>query len=265
MKVSYIAFDLDALNVCPQVGAACGLTAAEAAHGLLQLWAWCFRSEKADVTNTHLRGFFGGADAGAALEAFGFTERTPNGWRVRGAARYLRIKQAQRDGGRKGRAASSSTVGKPKRTSKSTLKYTLGSTSGSTSTSTSGSQQALTPSTEHRTPTTEHPSVAPEGAHQALTDALCATHERVRGSPYPFSSKTDPHVGARNGKAVKALLGMGVAPTVLAAWERALRSDKFPLVRTLPELVTNFAHFVGNTGPPARDAPVEYAEGRVRL
>ncbi len=264
--MSYIAFDLDALNVCPQVGAACGLSAAEAAHGLLQLWAWCFRSEKADVIDTHLRGFFSGRDAGAALEAFGFVERMSEGWRVRGAARYLRIKQAQRDGGKKG--AKNLRRGK-KKTSPERVQpevqpeVDLRVYLRSTSSTTSSASPALTPTTDDRTPNTESKRIPPDGGHQALAEALCATYARVIGSPYPFSSSTDARVGSRNGGAIKTLLGMGIAPTIAAAWERALRSDKFPLVRTLPEFVTRFPHFVGNatTGPPGKGQPRTGLEG----
>jgi hypothetical protein len=267
--VSYIAFDLDALNVCPQVGAACGLTAAEASHGLLQLWAWCFRSEQSVVTNVHLHGFFGGAEAGPALEAFGFLERFEGGWRVRGAERYLRIKEAQREGGRKGRAASSSAIGKPKRTPRQTSKSTSGSTSGSTSAPTSGSQQPLTPSTEHRAPNTESKSVAPDGArtapdprHAPTVKLLTTAFEAETRAKYPFTG--------RDAKAVTQLLAIALEPTIEATWRKALRSTGYPLVRTLPELVTHFAHFVGATGPPSApkrlsDMPESRPEGITRL
>ena len=147
--MSYIAFDLDALNVVPDVAAASGLTPGDVAHGLLRLWAWCFREEVELVSEVHLRGFFSADAAGPALEAFGFLERAGNTWRVRGAQRYLRVKAAQREGGRKGRARSSSSVGQ---TTPPTSTPTSAPTSRSTSGSTSGSAQALTPSTEHRTP-----------------------------------------------------------------------------------------------------------------
>ena len=148
--MSYLAVDLDALNVMPDVASAAGITTGAVAHGLLRLWAWCFREEVEVVSKVHLVGFFG-VDAGPALEAFGFLSKDGEAWRVRGAQRYLRVKQAQREGGKKGRALSSSKVGQ---TTPPTSTPTSGSTSRSTSAPTSRSAQALTPSTEHRTPNT---------------------------------------------------------------------------------------------------------------
>lgn len=145
--MSYIAFDLDALNVVPSVASAAGLRVGDVSHGLLTMWAWCFREETDVVSAVHVRGFFG-ADCADALAAFGFLSAAEDGFKVRGADRYLRIKQAQREGGKKGRAASLSPVGTSGETSRST--------SRSTSWSTLKSEQALTPSTEHRTPNTEH-------------------------------------------------------------------------------------------------------------
>jgi hypothetical protein len=85
--------------------------------------------------------------------------------------------------------------------------------------------------------------------HAPMVKALCEAFERVIGAKYAFGSATDKSVGGRNAKAVTSLLGMGVEPTVLAAWERALREQGFPKVRTLPELVKNFDHFTGKAGP----------------
>lgn len=151
--MSYIAFDLDALNLVPSVAAAAGMRSGDISHGLLTMWAYCFREEVAHISGLHVMGFFG-AECAPALVAFGFLEAVDGGYRVRGAERYLRVKQAQREGGKKGRALSSSKLG---RNADDTSGSTSGSTLRSTSGSTSGSQQALTPNTEHRAPNTEHP------------------------------------------------------------------------------------------------------------
>ena len=177
--MSYIAFDLDALNVAPSVASAAGMRVGDVTHGLLQMWAWCFRHELDVITNVHLVGFFG-VDAAAPLEAFGFLEAHQTGWRVKGAERYLRVKQAQRDGGRKGRAASSSTVGD---TSGSTSRSTLRSTSGSTS----GSAQALTPSTEHRAPNLKDiPNADASGSSDgSATTQLVLVGQKSKAKPRP--------------------------------------------------------------------------------
>ena len=122
--MSYIAFDLDALNVVESVAKAAGSTNADAvAHGLLKLWAWCFREGTDRVSDLHLSGFFG-RGTGPALQAFGFVESLDGEtWRVRGADRYLKVREAQRLGGKKGRDGQKARVDP---------RSTPGSTPGST-------------------------------------------------------------------------------------------------------------------------------------
>jgi hypothetical protein len=262
--VSYIAFDLDALNVCPQVGAACGMSAAEAAHGLLQLWAWCFRSETDAVTDTHLRGFFSGRDAGAALDAFGFVERSEGGWRVRGAARYLRIKQAQRDGGRKGarnlrqgkKKASPPKV-EPRVDPEVDLRVDLRSTSGSTS----SASPALTPNTEHRTPNTESKSIAPREKRAPPpreTDCIGEDFEAAGLGKYAWQ-------GAKDGTAWALLRAHSEVVEIRARWRFGLKADGWLRVATVAQLHSKWNDLgVAMKRPataPARDAPQTYSDG----
>lgn len=94
--------------------------------------------------------------------------------------------------------------------------------------------------------------------HAPLVADLVEAFQRERSSKYPF--------GGMDAAAVTALLAKGLEPpAIVAAWSKALRSDAYPVVRTLAELVKHLPHFVGATGPPARDAPTTYPEGRVRL
>jgi hypothetical protein len=102
----------------------------------------------------------------------------------------------------------------------------------------------------------------PDPRHQPMVAQLTAIFERETGAKYPFASI--------DAAAVTALLAKGIDPTITAAWTRALRHTGFPTVRTLPELVKNFAHFVGRetaTGPPSGAATAkatdwsDYREG----
>lgn len=105
--MSYIAFELDALNKVPHVAMAAGLRAADISHGLLMLWSHCFREEVDHVSDRQLVGFFGTKGVGEALASFDFLEADidrDGWWRVRGAGRYLRLRESRREGGRKGRA-----------------------------------------------------------------------------------------------------------------------------------------------------------------
>lgn len=99
--MSHIAFDLDALPLVPKVARSAGIQEAVVGWGLTQMWEWCWREKTDRVTTNHLRGFFG-SELGGVLVDFGFLEAIGSGlWRVRGAARYLRIRQAQSDAGKR--------------------------------------------------------------------------------------------------------------------------------------------------------------------
>lgn len=88
------------------------------------------------------------------------------------------------------------------------------------------------------------PEKPPDPRHAPMVKALTDRFAEVTGSKYPFSP--------RDAKAVQQLLTLGIEPTVVSVWDRALRHSGFPTVRTLSELVTHFAHFL--TGPPGRSA-----------
>ncbi len=98
--MSHIAFDLDALPLVPKVARSAGIGEAVVGWGLTQMWEWCWREKTDKVTTNHLRGFFG-TELGAIMVDFGFLEAIGSGvWRVRGAARYLRIQEGRERGGR---------------------------------------------------------------------------------------------------------------------------------------------------------------------
>lgn len=147
--MSYIAFDLDALNVARDVGAAAGVPEERVTHGLLRMWAWCFREKTEHIDAVQVRGFFG-SDAAPALVSFGFLAADGEVFRVRGAQRYLRVAEARRRGAEKTNAAkrergvsdAPSTLERRSSDAQATLNRALPS--------------ALTPNTEHRAPNTEH-------------------------------------------------------------------------------------------------------------
>ncbi len=204
--MSYIAFDLDALNVARDVGAAAGIPEERVTHGLLRMWAWCFREKTEHVTATHVRGFFG-ADAVASLVAFGFLA-TAEGFdcapettfRVRGAERYLRISEARRRGAEKTNAAKRERAVK-RRSSvaqaslKSVIERAL--------------PDALTPSTEHRAPL--------EASAPRESDRLCADFAEVVGSKYAWQ-------GAKDGTALAHLLTLASIDEVSKRWRSGLKA-----------------------------------------
>lgn len=256
--MSYIAFDLDALNVSRDVGAAAGIPEERVTHGLLRMWAWCFREKTASVTAVHVRGFFG-IDCAEALIAFGFLAREDDGFRVRGAERYLRISEARRRGAERTNAA------KRKRTPSDDGPSLKRRSSDAQATLDRALPNALTPSTEHRTPNTEHhkdcadaqpPPKAPKAKraeqpadprHQPLVRALDEVFRQARGTPYPYKP--------RDFAAVKSLLAAGTPEVILAAWRKALAHRGYPSVSSPSELHQHLAHFVGTAAAPVDKTP----------
>lgn len=100
--MSYIAFDLDALNEAPAVARFAGVSEDLVIAGMARMWAWCFR-EKVDIASSgQVRGLFG-VDLTEALTEFGYLapdEHSDGHWRVRGADRYLRVAAGRSKGGK---------------------------------------------------------------------------------------------------------------------------------------------------------------------
>ena len=211
--MSYIAFELDALNVVADVAAASGLSPGDVAHGLLRLWAHCFRAETDAVTSVHLAGFFGGRDASPALMAFGFLGAAEGGFRVRGAARYLRVAEGRRRGGRLAKA--NLIPGGPKR--------------------------GASPRLEPRASREEAEGTAPAPKTRRVKKEADARH----GPLLLALEAASPGyvVQARDAKAVKALLALGEPEEVLARWRRALAAEGYPRVRATWELAAHWHHF----------------------
>lgn len=57
--MSYIQVELDAFNAFPLVARATGLSVEVVSHGLLSVWAHCYRAKVDRLRLVELRGFFG--------------------------------------------------------------------------------------------------------------------------------------------------------------------------------------------------------------
>ena len=255
--MSYIAFDLDALNVSRDVGAAAGVPEERITHGLLRMWAWCFREKTDTVQAIQVQGFFG-TSAAPALVAFGFLAPAGADFRVRGAERYLRISDARSKGGH---AAKSNLIpGGPKRSTGRASSRDPRSAPAETQPSTTlGSTSALTPSTEHRAPNTESKSTAPLFASPAVeaeshkvkpqkdSDLLVYDFKVVTGSDYVWN-------GAKDGAALAALLKAVSLDEVRTRWRRGLEApaSAWASCRTVAQLRQKWNDLVPATvaGPP---------------
>lgn len=156
--MSYIAFDLDALNAAPNVARAARVSEDAIIGGLLRLWAHAFRTRADMLDELEVRGCFDTpADVVPALKAFGFlAEADGKRLRVRGAERYLRVtEQRQKAGEARARSAGRSAG---RFTSESPADHQRPPADDQHTTSES---PALTPSTEHRTPNTKEEEAPP--------------------------------------------------------------------------------------------------------
>lgn len=250
----YLALDLDAREKCELVARACDARPGDVLWGLTGLWLHVWRTESATVPMVVLAGCFG-AHPGMpdALEAFGFIERTPEGIRIRGADRYLRIRQAQREGGRRGRAKSSSPVGD--------LAQTHGANKvspRSTLKSTSRSRQALTASSEQRTAIKEEalaakprkapatPDATPDPRFHPLKLALFAAFEKARGTKYEPTG--------RDFKAISNLLAKHEPAAIEAKWLKALALTHPPVANVFELDGAGWNRAAGGPAPPSKGA-----------
>lgn len=148
--MSHIAVDLKVIEVdAPAAARAAGVNEDRVLGGLVRLWHRCWSKKTALISRLELLGVFGPDRADQLFEAlvgFGLLETSESeGFRVKGADRYLRIQEGRSKGGK-------TASGNLKRGKKSPADSRL----------TPGSPPAhprlvsgLSPSTEHRAPSTE--------------------------------------------------------------------------------------------------------------
>jgi hypothetical protein len=239
--VSYIAFDLDALNVARDVGAAASLPEERITHGLLRMWAWCFREKTDTVTAIQVQGFFA-PDTAPALVAFGFLAQTENGFRVRGAERYLRVSTQRAAAGRArsssaGRSAGKFTSDKPAADQQTTSSHQR----------TTSEKPALTPSTEHLAPKKE---TAPTPSTPRESDLLCEDFRQVTGTPYLWQ-------GAKDGTALARLRATASVEEIRSRWKAGLRAppDEWASCRTVAQLASKWNDLAPLASKPDTSIP----------
>lgn len=148
----FLALELDAKKAAQKVARACGVSPGDVLWGLAEAWEYVWTTKRDVLPPIVVIGCFGAVITPEALVAFGFLEAVDGGYRVKGAARLLRIHQAQSDAGK----ANSGNL------KKGTLKPggagepetpVPGSAGGGVGEQPAGSTPALTPTTHHPPPT----------------------------------------------------------------------------------------------------------------
>jgi hypothetical protein len=251
--MSHIQVDLKVIEVhAPAVARVMEEPVAITLGGLSLLWHRCWSTQQATISRIGLGGIFGMERLDLRLEALidaGFLEAVPQvGFRIRGAEKYLRIRQGNSKGGKAAsgnlkrgtQAAGPKPEGEP---------GTEPGGSREVSRDQAGEGPRLiagsTPITDHRSPITTTKEAPPRSEHQPTIDRLTTTFTQARGSKYPFKP--------RDAGAVKAMLESHTPDDIAGAWGRALAHRGFPRVSTIFELEKNLAHFLG-TGPPVNSA-----------
>lgn len=98
-KKLYLAYSFDALENAPAIATFCSVPVEKITHGSLMMWRHVWRTQNDIVTTAHVRAFYG-CDACEALVLFKQLEASEDGWRVKGAAEWLRVMGAQSDSGK---------------------------------------------------------------------------------------------------------------------------------------------------------------------
>lgn len=225
--MSHIAVDLKVIEVhAPGVARAAGVSEDRILAGLVRLWHRCWSTKSATISRTALAASMGGERideiANAMVDA-GLLEALTDGWRVRGADRYLRLAEARSRGGKAaakhlvpGARFSASAQSQPRASPEPAEKP-------------SGLVSALSPSTEHRAPNITTKNTAPAPRAPRDSDLLEQDFEAVTGSQYGWN-------GAKDGAALAWCLKQAPLEEVRARWRRGLAADGWLLVRTVAQL-----------------------------
>ena len=235
--MSHIAVDLKVIEVhAPAVARVMEEPVAVTLGGLSLLWHRCWSTQQDTISRIGLGGIFGMERIDLRIEALadaGFLEPLAEGFRVRGAQKYLRIRQGNSKGGK----AASGNLKRGTRKAGREPEGEPGTEPGGSrevSRDQAGEGPRLiagsTPSTEHRAPNTiTTKSTAPAPRAPRDSDLLCADFESLTGSPYGWN-------GAKDGVALAWCLKQAPLEEVRARWRRGLAADGWLLVRTVAQL-----------------------------
>lgn len=251
----YLSFDLDALSIIPDVAQSAKITDSQVAYGLLRMWAFCFKKKTDEIDQERLEGFFTGdpRKVSAALISFGFLAPIDGPlsqptYRVKGATRYLRIKKAQSDAGKKAasnlrqnqRSASESPTGSPPGLPPGRPPGGPGEEPEVNPESVTGSTPALTPSTEHRAPK-DSPPVG------GFANAWCDIFQQERsGAQYVLTHQDGMALRELNRKA------NGDEAEILRRGRLMLRRTKYPQGSSLVDLNRHWNAYAAPEPVPIR-------------
>lgn len=239
--MNFIAVDLKVIEVhAPTIARASGRAVAEIVGGLALLWHRCWSTKADTVSRIGLAGVFGPDGLEVVVEACvdeGLLEVAEGGWRIKGADHYKRLSEARSKGGK---AASKNLIpGARQKAASSRLQPRASREPAEKQPRDTpelflGSDSALSPNTEHRTPlkalAPDKPAPVPKES-----DALVSDFREVTGSGYLWQ-------GAKDGVALAELRKTFTLEEVRARWRRGLAApaDEWASCRTVAQLRTKW-------------------------
>lgn len=153
--MSHIAVELKVIEVrAPNVARAAAISEDRSLAGLVRLWHRAWSVEAEVITRTQIAGVFGPERIDEIIDALcseGLLEPHDAGWRIKGADRYLRLKSARRAGAAK--------TNENRRSAHAQRTLSDGPAHAGRPL-----PNALSPSTEHRAPSTELKATAAAAA-----------------------------------------------------------------------------------------------------
>lgn len=243
--MSHIAVDLKVIEVhAPGIARCAGVSEDRILAGLVRLWHRCWSTKADVVSRVALSASMGGErieDIAAAMVDSGLLESVADGWRVRGADRYLRLAEARKRGGKAaakhlipGARFSAAAQSQPRASPEPAEKA-------------SGLVSALSPSTEHRAPKKES---APTPSTPRETDLLVDDFKAVTGAAYMWQ-------GAKDGTALARLKCIASLDEIRSRWRAGLKApaDAWASCRTVAQLAAKWNDLAPLASKPDTSIP----------
>lgn len=264
---NYVAVDLKVIEVLvPEVARASGLSEDRILAGLVRLWhrAWSLTTDQ--IAHSELAGLFGperiddlaAALVGPFLERSSDAQpRSQSAYRVKGASRYLRLKESRRLGAMRTNAKKAARAYAQQRSQSEVGLSAQGDASQKSARSESAPERtlpdALSPSTEHHIYSPSESALfglepeQPKARKRVKSDTTDARHAPLVAALVAAGASFE----SRNARDVTRLLALATQAVghdaaheeVLARWRRALGRSGYPTVRALGELATHWGHF----------------------
>lgn len=264
--------DLRFLEVdAPAAARASGVNEDRICGGALRLWKACWATKRDTVSRMDIMGAFGPdriEDLIAALEMALLEKLEADRWRVRGAARYLRVMAGRSAGGH---AAKSNLIpgARQKKSSghlsasSETPSASLGSSREPAESQPRTSPEPLsaplsaslgsTPSTVHRSP---KKTSAPASQTPRDSDLLAADFKAIVGTDYLFQ-------GAKDGVALAELRKASSIEQIRERWRAGLQAsaDDWASCRTIAQLKAKWNDLAN--AKPAEKVSIEHQPSRM--